>query len=220
MILGLSACYPTPGPDKSLTGAVLGAGWGAGAGAIIGNQVGAVGPGAAVGAGFGAVSGLMTGIGLDLAEGSELQMQRELDALKVQVAANHRNLLSMQYAMDDRERKLSKTSVASTVFFDENRASLRTGTVAQLQRLSNIVKQNPYVGGIELHGHTDDTGNTDRNYRLSEARARTIAGFLGENGISLNQIRVYSHGAARPLASNETDVGRQMNRRVEIVLLR
>jgi len=45
------ACHPTPGPDKSLAGAILGAGWGAGAGAVVGNQVGNLGPGAGIGAG-------------------------------------------------------------------------------------------------------------------------------------------------------------------------
>ena len=49
-LLTLVSCYPTPGPDKSVAGAVLGAGWGAGAGAVVGNQVGHVGPGAAIGA--------------------------------------------------------------------------------------------------------------------------------------------------------------------------
>ena len=218
--IGLVGCHPTPGPDKSAIGAVLGAGWGAGAGAVIGNQVGAAGPGAAIGAGFGAVSGLLTGIGLDVSEGTELAMQRELDALKVQVAANQRSLMSLQYSLDDRERRLSKSSFSGTVFFDDNRASLRSGSVAQLQRLANVVKQNPYIGAIELHGHSDDTGSRERNDRLSEARARSVASFLGQHGISLNNVSIFSHGARRPLASNENESGRQLNRRVEVVLLR
>ncbi|MCB0324098.1 MAG: hypothetical protein KDD69_11010, partial [Bdellovibrionales bacterium] len=92
-------CHPTPGPDKTATGAILGAGWGAGAGAAIGHQTGNIGPGAAVGAGIGAVGGMMTGIGLDVSEGTELEQQREIDALKVQTAANERALMSMQHVL-------------------------------------------------------------------------------------------------------------------------
>lgn len=216
----LTACYPTPGPDKTFTGAVLGAGWGAGAGAAIGHQTGNIGPGAAVGAGLGAVSGAVTGIGLDIAEGTELRQQRELDALKVQVAANHRSLMEMQNSLDNRERGLRSMSSMDQVFFDPDRASLRAGGASRLQRLSDSLKFNPYIGSIELHGHTDDTGDTERNMRLSEARARSVATFLANQGVSLDKMEIIPHGAERPLGSNETDTGKQLNRRVEIVLKR
>lgn len=214
------ACHPTPGPDKAAIGGVLGAGWGAGAGAVIGNQVGAVGPGAAIGAGFGAVSGAITGAGLDISEGTELAMQRELDVLRVQVAANQRSLNRMQNNLDDRTRRLSATSSNTLVYFDEERAFLRLGSVEQLQRLASLIKSNPYISRIELHGHSEDTGDPDKNERLSEARARTIANFLGNQGVSLDQVQMFAHGATRPVASNESGAGRQFNRRVEIVFVR
>ncbi len=216
----LGGCYPTPGPDKSAVGAVLGGAWGAGGGAIIGHQVGALGPGAAIGGGLGAASGIMTGIGLDVAEGTELQMQRELDSLEVQVASNQRSLVMLQDALDERERQLGQSAAGNTVFFDEGRASLRSGTVTQLERLANSIKRNPFVGAIEVHGHTDETGNVETNNRLSEARAKTVATFLGSHGISMDQIATFSHGATRPLATNDTDMGKQLNRRVEVVLIK
>jgi len=217
-LLAFSSCHPVPGPDKTFAGAVLGAGWGTGAGAVIGNQAGSAGEGAAIGAGFGAVSGLLTGVGLDISEGTELRQQRELDALKVQVASNYRSLMLLQDVLDDRDRRLNPTSAANQVFFDSNKASLRSGSAARLQRFAEAVKFNPYVGGVELHGHSDDNGNTERNRRLSEARARTVATFLAGQGISLDRIKLFSHGATRPLASNETESGKHLNRRVEIVL--
>ncbi len=216
----LFACHPVPGPDKTFTGAVLGAGWGAGAGAVIGNQSGNVGPGTAIGAGFGAVSGLVTGIGLDITEGTELEHQRQLDALKVQVAANHRSLMNMQDVLDDRDRRLPVTAGNEQIFFDDGRASLRSGSAARLQRMGRRIKANPFLGHIELHGHSDDTGDADTNERLSEARARTVAMYLSAQGLSLDQMRVIAHGARRPLATNETESGRALNRRVEIVLVK
>lgn len=220
MLFWLASCYPTPGPDKSLAGAILGAGWGAGAGAVIGNQTGNLTQGTWVGMGFGAASGLLTGVGLDLAEGTELEQQRELDALKVQVASNQHQLMMLQSALDQRDQLLVRFPSSLRVFFDKDRASLRSGFVAELQRLAEAVKFNHYVGRIQVQGHSDDTGNTERNMRLSEARARTVATTLASQGISMDKIDVSSHGAAQPLASNETEAGRQLNRRVEVVILK
>lgn len=215
-----SACSPVAGPDKTAAGLILGAGWGAGAGAVIGNQVDHSGPGIAIGAGFGAASGMLTGIGLDLAEGTELEQQRELDALKVQVSSNQRMLMQLQDSLDNRDRKLAQTSAAAQIFFDLDRASLRAGSAAQLERLANSIKLNPSVGGLEIHGHTDGGGSLDENMKLSEARARTVATFLSMHGVPIDSMRIIPHGTERPLATNETDAGKQLNRRVEIVLLK
>ena len=217
-LLALSSCYPTPGPDKAIAGAVLGAGWGAGAGAIIGNQVGDPGPGAAIGAGFGATSGLITGVGFDVAEGEELQQQRELDAIKVQAASNQRMLLALQDNLDDRQRRINAAGFSEQIYFDPNRASIRLGSAAKLERLANALKFNPYVSSVELHGHADEMGDNDKNKKLSEARARSVAVFLANQGLSLDTIKIVPHGAENPVTSNESEAGRQMNRRVEVIV--
>ena len=87
---------PQPGPDKTAAGALLGAGWGAGAGAVIGHQVSYAGEGAAIGAGFGAVAGALSGGGYDLAEGTQLDHERQLAALKVQNITNQREMERLQ----------------------------------------------------------------------------------------------------------------------------
>jgi outer membrane protein OmpA-like peptidoglycan-associated protein len=200
---------------------VLGAGWGAGAGAVIGNQTGNAGAGAGIGAGFGAVGGLVTGVGLDISEGTELREHRRLDALKTQTASNYRTLMAMQDSLDTRHPSVEAAGgLVEQVYFDENRASLRLGSAARLEQLADSIKNNPSVGLVELHGHSDDMGSAQRNERLSEARARTVATFLAAQGISVHQLKIISHGAMRPIASNENEAGRQLNRRVEVVLLR
>ncbi len=220
LFLILSSCYPTSGADKSLAGAVLGAGWGAGAGTVVGNQFGEPTEGLLIGSAFGAGAGLIEGARLDVAESYELEEQRELDALKVQVASNERELLRVQSALDDRERKLLQDVSGAEVFFDKSKASLRLGSSYRLQRLVDKIKINPYIDVIEIHGHSDDTGSEDLNRKLSEARARTVANFLIENGISLDRIRMFSHSSHRPIASNKTEEGKLLNRRVEIVFSR
>lgn len=212
-------CYPTPGPDKTVAGALLGAGWGAGAGAVVGNQLNDTGPGAALGAAFGAAQGVLVGAGLDVAEGNELQAHRELEALKVQAALNNSELLNLQDRLDSMGRKLRPTNVGFDVYFDPSRASLRLGSATQLERFADAVKLNPYVREIQLHGHSDDLGKGEENQRLSELRTRTVQTFLIAHGISSDRIRVFGHGAGQPRATNSSESGRQLNRRVEIVVV-
>lgn len=215
----VSACSPTPYPDKSVAGAVLGAGWGMGAGAVIGNQLNDIGPGMAIGSAFGAGSGLLTGIGLDIAEGQELEAQRELDALRVQVSANQQSLRGLVASLDNRQHALATTDTTDTVYFDEGSAALHSGAVQKLEHFIDSARFNPYFGGIEIHGHSDDTGNEEKNKWLSESRAKSVAAFIGAHGVSMDQMKLYAHGSTRPEASNAGSAGRQLNRRVEIYLV-
>lgn len=216
LLLFLVACSATPGPDKTASGAILGAAWGAGAGAIVGNQVSDPGTGAGIGAGIGAAGGLMAGMGLDVAEGTQLRQQRELEALKVKTAINQRGLLGIQDSLDQ-SQGLSTKGVLDTIQFDSGKAFIRMGSAARLEELVNKLKKIPF-GTVVLHGHADDAGNAELNQRLSEARAKTVATFLSTHGISLSQINIVAHGSGYPIASNKLEVGKQLNRRVEIVL--
>ena len=216
----LAGCHPTPGPDKSLLGGVLGASWGAGAGAVIGHQKSGAGPGAAVGSGFGFASGLIQGIGMDLAEGTELDQQRELDALRVRVASNQRALAGLQHTLDTRDRKLEETAASSgeKIFFDSARASLRSGSAKQLERLAQRIKTSPYVGQVVVLGHSDNAGSKEVNQKLSDLRAKTVSTFLTTYGVPSDLIVVEGLSDGVPLASNKTAAGRQLNRRVEVIL--
>ena len=213
----LISCYPTPGPDKTVAGAILGGGWGTGAGAVVGNQVGHVGPGMAIGAGFGAASGVITGANLDAAEGQELEQERQMAALKVQVGQNQRALMSLQDSLDDRTRRINSMTTSEQVFFDSERANLHMGSAAALERLANSMKNNPFVSVIEIHGHADDLPTDADNQKLSEARARSVATFLSNQGISLSQMKVFAHGSTQLAVGGQTEPGRQLNRRVEVV---
>jgi len=212
----LTGCSnPQPGPDKTIAGTVLGAGWGAGAGAVIGNQVSASGEGVAVGAGFGAIAGALSGAGYDLSEGSQLNQERQLASLKVQSAANRRELEQVQGRLDDAVTS-DFSGAMYQVFFDDDATTLRAGAVANLEAIANSIASNPRAYVIFVEGHTDDAGTPEYNEKLAEARARTVSAYIGARGISMDQIKVSNYGAKRPIASNATPVGRQLNRRVDI----
>lgn len=72
---------------------------------------------------------------------------------------------------------------------------------------------------IVLEGHADNTGSSDLNQKLSEARAAEVGKALEARGVPPQRIRTEGHAARRPVASNATDDGRRLNRRVEVVLL-
>jgi outer membrane protein OmpA-like peptidoglycan-associated protein len=214
----LVACaHPQSGPDKTIAGALLGAGWGAGAGAVVGNQVSTPGKGTAVGAGFGAAAGILMGMGYDLEEGVQLEQNRQLASLQIQAAANHNSLLRLQTKLDS-SLCADPVNGVYTVFFDEDQTNLRLGAFSSLESIAEALKRSPRFSQVRVSGHTDDTGRPDYNDRLAAGRADSVAAYLASRGIALDQIKIESHSAKRPVATNRTAAGRQLNRRVEVSL--
>ena len=73
---------------------------------------------------------------------------------------------------------------------------------------------------IEISGHTDNVGDVEVNQRLSESRAKAVRAYLLKKGISGERVRAVGHGESQPIASNDTDEGKQKNRRTEVRILR
>ena len=218
LCLFYTGCYrPVPGPDKTISGAILGAAWGTGAGAVMGNQLGFLESGAMVGGSFGMVGGMLTGIGLDVSEGTELERWRDIDALRIEVSNNQQDLIALIDTLDDMTLAEKINTVSSPrIFFDAERASLRYGSAVQLERIAQKIKRSPSMPMVELHGYAEDLGDDERSSKLSEARARTVATLLVAHGVSADQLKVVAHGANQPIGSNKDPVGRQLNSRVEI----
>lgn len=101
--------------------------------------------------------------------------------------------------------------------FETNSARPRPEIVAALQRLHAAAEPFSQLL-ISVHGHTDNVGADAVNQRLSERRALAVAGQLVERGIPRQRIVAVGHGAARPVAANDTPEGQARNRRVELWL--
>lgn len=107
----------------------------------------------------------------------------------------------------------------SDVLFDFNQASLRPGAREKLSKLAGILIAYPGAYRIEIEGHTDAVGSDDYNQKLSEDRAGAVRAYLTQAGIPETRIAaVRGFGKIRPVATNDTAEGRQMNRRVELVI--
>ncbi|MBL7871495.1 MAG: OmpA family protein [Cyclobacteriaceae bacterium] len=114
--------------------------------------------------------------------------------------------------------KIKESVIFKTVYFDFNSSELLLLTRHELQLLVTFMSENKDIK-IEVVGHTDNIGDWDVNLKVSHDRANEVFRFLRNNQIERERIIFYGKGPASPLASNETDEGRQQNRRVEVILL-
>lgn len=104
------------------------------------------------------------------------------------------------------------------VLFDFGEATLRPGAEATLDRVARFLRENS-DRQLLIEGHTDSVGSEDYNRGLSQRRADTVARHLEERGIDGSRVVARGYGEALPVVSNDTNAGRQQNRRVEIVIL-
>lgn len=110
--------------------------------------------------------------------------------------------------------EVGKEIVLRNIFFDFNKATLRPESKAELERLATLMRENPTLK-IEISGHTDNVGSAAYNKTLSEQRAKAVVDYLIGVGIAADRMTFVGYGFDKPIASNATDEGRQLNRRTE-----
>lgn len=108
--------------------------------------------------------------------------------------------------------------VLDNLLFDTGGANLHPGSKKNLEPLVKYLRENK-ERNISIEGHTDSVGNDEFNRELSLRRADAVKQYLLQSGIDENRIRTRGFGETYPVASNSNSSGRQMNRRVEIVIL-
>jgi outer membrane protein OmpA-like peptidoglycan-associated protein/tetratricopeptide (TPR) repeat protein len=100
------------------------------------------------------------------------------------------------------------------IFFDTGKSTLRPESNAELERLVQLMKDVPKLK-IEISGHTDNTGSASLNATLSQSRAQAVVDYLKAKGIGVDRMTAMGYGSSKPVASNDTNDGRQSNRRTE-----
>ena len=101
------------------------------------------------------------------------------------------------------------------IYFDFDKADLKPGSEKMLIEMVKLMKQYPGLR-IEIQGHTDSIGIRSYNRGLSERRAKAVKSFLTLYGIGAARMSIKGYGPDKPVASNETEEGRELNRRVEL----
>ena len=147
------------------------------------------------------------------AESERLRQQAEQE--KQQLRAQLLQQLNAVLETKDTDRGLVVTM--ADVLFDSGKYTLRPAAREKLAKLAGIVLGHP---GLRLaaEGHTDSTGSTEFNQKLSVKRAESVAEYLSSQGVPRDGLNASGFGDTNPIASNDTAAGRQKNRRVELIV--
>jgi len=114
--------------------------------------------------------------------------------------------------------EVGTTIVLNNIFYDFDKSTLRNESMSELDRLSSLLKENASMR-IELSSHTDSKGTDEYNVKLSQMRAQSVVDYLKSKGINADRLVAKGYGESKPVATNETDEGRQLNRRTEFSIL-
>jgi len=112
-----------------------------------------------------------------------------------------------------------KTITLQNVFFDVGKATLKPESYKALNDLVEVMKAKTSLI-IEIAGHTDNTGTPESNLKLSLDRANAVRDYLIKNSISPNRVQAKGYGDTEPVADNDTEQGKQQNRRTEVRIIK
>ena len=193
--LALSACASMNNKER---GAIIGATAGATVGGVIGNNTtGSTAKGAIIGAVVGGAAGAVIGHQMD-------QQAKEL-AINIPGAKVERVGEGIQVTFD------------SGLLFDFDSDAIRADAGRNLIELARSLNKYP-DSNLLIVGHTDSKGEDAYNQSLSYRRANSAASYLQSQGVARTRVSTNGRGENEPVASNDTDAGRQLNRRVEVAI--
>jgi outer membrane protein OmpA-like peptidoglycan-associated protein len=185
-------------------GVAIGSAAGAAAGALLGSRSADAGKGALIGAVGGAIAGGLVGNYME-------RQRRDFErALADEIA---RGDIRVEPLPGDR----LLVGMTSSTAFDVDSADIKPGFYSTLDKISAIVNKYGKTR-LDIAGHTDDTGATAYNQALSERRAAAVESYLLAEQVLPVRVSSIGLGEGRPIASNETEYGRTLNRRVEITI--
>ena len=201
-LVSVTACVTDPNTgEQKVSRTAIGAGGGALAGLLLGGLIGG-GTGRIIGAGIGGIAGGAVGY----------QMDKQIKELKEQTAGS-----GVDVSETDGGQAIL-VNLPDGVTFDVDSTTLKPQFRDTLDRIATSMNQYP-DSLIDVYGHTDSTGSDAYNQSLSERRASTVANYLVTRGVSAARVRSQGYGETMPVASNATDQGRALNRRVEIKIV-
>jgi len=198
--LAISGCATDTQQKK---GRVIGAALGTVVGAGVGYAIGG-GKGAAIGAGSGLLVGGLAGD----------QIGKYMDK---QEAEMRQALAEVESASIQREQDILAITFKSDFSFDFDSAIIKPGAEDEIGRVAAVLIKYPQTN-ISIEGYTDSKGAEEYNMNLSTQRAEAVKASLIGRGLSSSRLQTIGFGESKPVATNDTEAGRQQNRRVRIVI--
>ena len=189
-----TACASMSNKEK---GAVIGAAAGGAVGGVVGNNTGSTARGAIIGAVVGGTAGAIIGH----------QMDQQAKELKLEIPG----------AVVERVGEGIQVTFASGLLYDFDSDAIRPEAGLNLRNLATSLKKYANTE-LLIVGHTDALGSTAYNQDLSQRRANSASGYLTAQGVNSGRMHSSGRGELEALASNGTEAGRQINRRIEVAI--
>lgn len=183
--------------SNAVKGGAIGGVSGGVVGGVIGNELGNTVLGAIIGAAVGGTAGVLIGSYMDR---QAEEMQNDIAGAKI-----------------ERVGEGIKITFDSGILFTTNSSTLQSQAKINISKLAVILDKYPDTN-ILVTGHTDFDGTEQYNQTLSEQRAKSVSDYTKAQGINSSRLSIIGLGETEPVASNETDEGKRLNRRVEIAI--
>lgn len=193
MSVFLSGC----GASNAVKGGVIGGVAGGVVGGVVGDQLGNTTLGVIIGAAVGGTAGVLIGNHMDK---QAEEIDNEIEGVTVERVGEG---IALKFD--------------SGILFGFDSAILQPQAKENIYKLADILKKYP-DSNILIAGHTDSDGSEQYNQSLSERRAKAVSDYAMMQGVSSSRLSIVGLGETEPIVSNNTDSGKQLNRRVEIAI--
>lgn len=202
-LLLLTACAEPM--NRTQKGSIYGSAGGAAAGALIGQAAGRDTKGTLLGAGIGAAVGAGSGAGIGYyMDKQEAKTREALQSVEGVNVVRDGNNLNVSFRSDNQ--------------FKVGSAVLQGAAQSDLNRFADVVKEFDKTN-VTVIGHTDSVGSESSNQTLSEQRAAAVRNLMVARGVASGRVSTLGLGEGSPVADNNSEYGRQLNRRIEIVVV-
>jgi outer membrane protein OmpA-like peptidoglycan-associated protein len=189
----LSGC----GASNAVKGGVIGGVAGGVVGGVVGDQLGNTTLGVIIGAAVGGTAGVLIGNHMDK---QAEEIENEIDGVTVERVGEG---IALKFD--------------SGILFGFDSSTLQPEAKTNIYKLADILKKYP-DSNIQIAGHTDSDGSDQYNQELSERRAKAVSDYTMMQGVSSSRLSIVGLGENEPIATNSTESGKQLNRRVEIAI--
>jgi len=153
-------------------------------------------------------------------EARQAQQQAAMAQDQAVQAQNRAQTLEQQLQQLQSDQNADKGAVltlGSNILFDVDGTTLKPGAYPAINQIASYLKQHP-DRTVTIEGFTDSTGSSAHNDRLSQDRADAVRAALAQAGVDTSRVMARGLGQSQPVASNDTTAGRQLNRRVEVLI--
>lgn len=109
--------------------------------------------------------------------------------------------------------------ITEKIMFEYDKADIRPESFELCDEIVDVIQKNPRIKKISIEGHTDGDGSAKYNKKLSQKRADAVKKYFVDKGVDAGRLESVGHGEDKPLAENDTDEGKEKNRRVEFLIV-